>query len=876
MTRFYKWNLKSWVLPALVVAGGTEARAADDLAEIFSLEIEQAEQVFNESSGPRRLMTGLVFADRLGTVSPERALLQLEKLSSEALQGPDAAAYASAIRCAAFIRLAQFEQGQALCAAAEGHTEVTADPFLKARLLASMQFVAIRQGKLREALEYGYEAEHWATATGQPYVEATALNGTALTLAFSGLHQKAIAKFERALSRLRGMEDRVMSKIIAFNLGVSHRESGSPEAALKAFREGYEWFGSTGQEHRAFIGRIETANALGQLERWQESIDLLAPALQDSDVNRDPDSHMHALLVFSQAQAAVGDKDGALKSILKGLSLAHDYENTRRQWQLTLAKIDCLCAADRMDEAIADAKTLVTELREARPNDELDTALKLLSKLQAKSGDYASAYQNLIESSELTEASHGRSFARKLTLMEVADRLESAERERQLAEERVAALHEVVRKDRFIALALGVALILAVAAAFLAWRSRKHALTAAEHLRKSVELEEVVDRRNQALEDHVTHRMRGDEVRRDLEEQLAETEKLRALGQLTGGVAHDFNNLMTVVSGAAEMLKGEPDMDSEEHAELVEAIRKAAETGRNINAGLLAYARKQKLTPELIDLEEHLSASRPLFQGTVGEEMDLEIKTRPLTIAADKGQLTTAIINLLSNARDASDSRGKVSIDVESLQDASEVKLSVKDSGRGMSEEEVAKAIEPFYSTKETTLASGLGLSRVYGFVRQSGGQLEIDSKPGAGTVVSLVFPATSARPKSSDATSTTSVQQLRVLLVDDNNAVREMVKRMLENLGHIVDTATDGKAALEKLDKVVPDLLISDVLMPGKIGGRELAQTTQDRHPDLPILMISGFVEAPDLDFALLSKPFEAADLETAISRLIGNTRKL
>ncbi|MCP5092029.1 MAG: hypothetical protein GY949_14010 [Gammaproteobacteria bacterium] len=166
----------------------------------------------------------------------------------------------------------------------------------------------------------------------------------------------------------------------------------------------------------------------------------------------------------------------------------------------------------------------------------------------------------------------------------------------------------------------------------------------------------------------------------DLEEQLAETEKLRALGQLTGGVAHDFNNLMTVVSSAAEMLQDEPDMDIEEHAELVEAIRKAADTGRTINAGLLAYARKQKLTPELIDLEEHLSNSRPLFQGTVGEEMGLQIKARPLTITADKGQLTTAIINLLSNARDASESRGTVSIDVESLPDESAVKLSVKDS----------------------------------------------------------------------------------------------------------------------------------------------------------------------------------------------------
>jgi len=693
MTRCCKLTLIGWILPALSVATVAEAQTTENLADIFSLKVEEAEEVFEESAGSRRTMTGLVLADLLGTVSPERALLQIEKLPSKDLREPVAAAYANAIRCAAFVRQAQLEEGAVQCAAAQEYLEATADPFIKARLLASIQFLAIRQGNLREALEYAFESEYWATATGNDYVKATALNGIALTLAFSGLHQKAIQRFEQAQSRLFGMEDRALSKMIAFNLGVSYRESGSPEAALEAFREGYEWAESTGQDHRAFIGRIETANALGQLDRWQESIDLLGPALRNTNVDRDPDSHMHALLAYGRAEAAIGNAEAALKAISEGLNLARKHQNTRRLRQLTLARIECLCAADRPDEAIADAQALVAQLREAQPNDELDTALNLLSKLQAKSGDYANAYQNLIESNQLTEASHGRSFARKLALIEVADRLEFAERERDLAEERLATLRDVARKDRQIALALGIALILAAAAAFLAWRSRKHALAAAEHLRKSAE------------------------------------------------IAHNFNNLMTVVSGAAEMLRGEPDRDIKEHTELVEAIQKAADTGRTINAGLLAYARKQRLTPELIDLEEHLSNSRPLFQGTVGEEMTLEIKTPPLTITADKGQLTTAIINLLSNARDASQSRGTVSIDVESLADESAVKLSVADSGHGMTQEEVAKAIEPFYSTKETTLASGLGLSRVYGFVRQSGGRLEIGSKPGEGTVVSLIFP---------------------------------------------------------------------------------------------------------------------------------------
>ena len=869
MTRCEKWVALGWILSALVAATSVRAQTAPDLAEIFGLEGEKIEALLEESGGPQSTMTRLVIADFLGTTSPERAILELDKLAPESLRDPFAAAYANAIRCAALVRQARLEEGTLLCADAEQHLEAIEDPFLKARILASVQFLAVRQGRLRDALEYAFEAEHWAAATGQPYIDATALNGIALTLAFSGLHQKAIQRFEQARARLHDIENRPLHKMIVFNLGVSYMESGSPEMALDAFREGFEWAESTGQEHRAFIGRIEMANALAELERWQESIDLLEPALHDAGVERDPDSHMHALLAYSRAEMAIGNIDDALKTLSKGLELARQYQNTRRLRQLTLARIEGLGFANRVDQAIAEGQVLVAQLQDAQPNDELDDALDLLSRLQAKAGDYTDAYRNLVEARDLREASRGRSFARKLTLIEVADRLEFAERERQFAEERAQALGTIVRKNRQINLAVRIALILTAAAVFLTWRIRTHAAASAKHQRKSADLEGLVEQRNKALEDQMVHRMRGDEELRNLEEQLAETEKLRALGQLTGGIAHDFNNLMTVVSGAAELLESAPDMDREDRAELVGAIRKATDTGQKINAGLLAYAKRQKLTPEPINIEGYLSDSRPLFQGTVGEQMTLEINGLPLTIAADKGQLTTAIINLLLNARDASGSVGHVSIEVEHLEDEAAARLSVRDSGCGMTEEEAARATEPFYSTKETTLASGLGLSRVYGFVRQSGGQVTIDSKPGKGTVVSLVFPITEDSPVSSEPPFATSSQPLRVLLVDDNKEVRDMVKAMLENLGHEVDTAASGKVALEKLKQVVPDLLISDILMPGEIGGRELARAARNQHPQLPILMISGFAEAQGLDVPLLTKPFTLADLASAIGQL-------
>ena len=263
-----------------------------------------------------------------------------------------------------------------------------------------------------------------------------------------------------------------------------------------------------------------------------------------------------------------------------------------------------------------------------------------------------------------------------------------------------------------------------------------------------------------------------------------------------------------------------------------------------------------------------------LFQRTLGEQMILEISARPLAILADWGQLSTAMMNLLSNAREASASRGVVSIDIRAGDEmtAPTAIIEVRDQGRGMSEAEVARAIEPFYSTKEATIATGLGLSRVYGFVEQSGGTLKITSAPGDGTSVTLVFPVAADGEGSDALVHDFRLWSLRVLLVDDNRAVRGMVAKMLSSLGHVVSTAASGEEALRMLEEEPPELLITDVLMPGELGGNDLARAARERQPDLPVLMISGFAEAPELDYPLLSKPFRMTDLEKALRTLLAN----
>ena len=240
-------------------------------------------------------------------------------------------------------------------------------------------------------------------------------------------------------------------------------------------------------------------------------------------------------------------------------------------------------------------------------------------------------------------------------------------------------------------------------------------------------------------------------------------------------------------------------------------------------------------------------------------------------MVADPGQLTTALINLLLNARDASDNRGRVELRVH-VPSEERVAIEVRDFGEGMTEDQVQRAIEPFYSTKISTLASGLGLSMVYGFVRQSGGDLDIESRVGVGTTVRLTLPA--ADPAQALVAQPAQIEQLpeglSFLVVDDNADVREMMRMMLVSMNQRVRVAVSGQAGLDLLNHEAPDVLISDVLMPGTLNGLEFAEAAKAVVPQLPILMVSGYAEAVDLDFPLLPKPFTKRELEQRLLHIL------
>jgi len=369
--------------------------------------------------------------------------------------------------------------------------------------------------------------------------------------------------------------------------------------------------------------------------------------------------------------------------------------------------------------------------------------------------------------------------------------------------------------------------------------------------------------------------------RRDLEQQLRQTQKMEALGQLTGGIAHDFNNLLAVIVGNLEMAvdrqkRGLPATDLDE-ASLRAAVRGAALTGQ-----LLAFARRQPLRPICQDLRLLIDGMVPILKRALTPQVELVIDRPGLACWAeiDRGQFEAALLNLVINARDAMPSGGTVTIAIRGpLEGAADhVEVVVKDTGAGMTRDVLARAFEPFFTTKDVGKGSGLGLSMVYGFVRQSGGRVDLASQPGKGTVVTLHFksaegPAPVAEPKKAPPVR---FEHLRVLLVEDELDVRETVRAMLSELGASVVAAADGHAALGMLeaDRSI-DTIVADIVMPGGMDGIALAASASALRPDVRIAFMSGHAELDRRTLLainerpFLAKPFRKYELAAALEAL-------
>jgi PAS domain S-box-containing protein len=369
-----------------------------------------------------------------------------------------------------------------------------------------------------------------------------------------------------------------------------------------------------------------------------------------------------------------------------------------------------------------------------------------------------------------------------------------------------------------------------------------------------------------------------------MQKQLAESQKLDALGQLTGGVAHDFNNLLMVVGGSAQVLKKYADDEKSRRA--VEAIESAARRGAALTNQLLTFARRQNVNLQTVRLKERIEAVRDVLSTGVGGAVQLmiDLKDDVWPIRVDISELETALVNLVINARDAMPDGGAIRISAEnvSLNDEAHngdfVAIRVSDNGAGIPPDVLQKVFEPFFTTKPVGKGTGLGLSQVHGFAYQAGGLVALASELGEGTTVTISLPRDKSRIVSAGSAGVASSGSGTILLVEDNPDVAAASSGLLEQLGYAVRWVSNADEALVEIDGDGIDLVFSDIVMPGKMDGLALAQAIREKHPGLPILLATGYSDAlrkVSLGFRVLRKPYEIHELSEALAKVVAAQRE-
>ena len=409
-------------------------------------------------------------------------------------------------------------------------------------------------------------------------------------------------------------------------------------------------------------------------------------------------------------------------------------------------------------------------------------------------------------------------------------------------------------------------------------------LAEAALLQANATLEARVADRTAQLERTIEELRTQMEERERMEATLRQMQRLEAIGQLTAGVAHDFNNLLTVILGNVEFLEREV---AGAPARRLATLRAAAQRGASLTGQLLAFARRQQLQPRPVDLNQVVAGMADLLRTSVGGAVRIQTALHRALWPAmvDQPQIELAIVNLVLNARDAMPAGGTLTIATANTRlDAplragqppagDYVTLRLDDTGTGMGQDVQERAFEPFFTTKPAGTGSGLGLAQVYGFVQQSGGDATIASRPGEGTTVTLHLPRAAAAAVSEIVAPALPVRRARILLADDDEAVREVTAAMLEAAGYAVTRAASAPAALAALDDGAPvDLLVADFLMPG-MNGLQLARAARERRERLPVLFVTGYAATALLtdiaDAAVLRKPFHSDDLQRSVAGLL------
>jgi signal transduction histidine kinase/CheY-like chemotaxis protein len=406
-------------------------------------------------------------------------------------------------------------------------------------------------------------------------------------------------------------------------------------------------------------------------------------------------------------------------------------------------------------------------------------------------------------------------------------------------------------------------------------------------------LERLVGERTHALE-VANEQLRAEMIERErMQEALSQSQKLEAIGQLTGGVAHDFNNLLTMIRSSVELLR-RPDLPEVRRHRYTEMIGETVDRAAKLTSQLLAFARRQPLQVETFNAAEKARRMVEVLSTIVGSGIEIraEVPCDPCWVRADLNQFETALVNMVVNARDAMPDGGRLIVGLRSVSELPAVRhhkaiegafaaMSVTDTGVGIASDKIGRIFEPFFTTKEVGKGTGLGLSQVFGFAKQSGGDIDVTSEPGYGATFTLYLP--SVAPETS-AVAKTSPEEAGgsplgcVLVVEDNQQVREAAVQLLEDLGYTTAWAADGTSALKLIEDDPDrfDVVFSDVVMPGPMNGVDLLREIRGRVPALPVILATGYSDVlaqggGSQSFELLLKPYSIEALSQLIRKIQG-----
>jgi signal transduction histidine kinase/CheY-like chemotaxis protein len=792
-----------------------------------------APPVPGELASFRRALTRLVSQD-LVTAGALQALA--DSLETRAAGDTALRAIARAARARSHFRSRDVATATREAQQAQALAEASGDSFARFHALRQSATLAMNRGDFEPATRGYVDSLAAARASGEPLAAVTALASLGTVTQFAGALEDAVRYYVEARELAARLDEPGLEASIENNLGYLSIENRDLDAAVGSFDRAAALAARSGNAQIAFTqasGRAMLALARGDAAG---AVSGLRAILLRADPHIDAYLRGELQVFLARAQLAAGQGTAAGEAARRAIAQLAGMPMRALPAEVVLA--DALVASGRNREAAARAREAAAR---AAPGTRVRAELlDAQARALAAAGDHAAAYA--VQGAALLERDRSSSDRARLRLGLLQARLDDALAQRELAllrAQRAASEARSAQSRQQRNLALALLVIVALAGVIVAMRLRR---------------------------------------RRALEQEAARLQRLDALGQLTGGVAHDFNNLLTVVEQAAGLLGKRGAVRADPVAmRLVEESRGAARSGARITRQLLAFARRQPLAPQPLVLDVYLLGIRDLLARTIGDRLRLEIEVeRPSPLVeADRAQLTATLISLLANARDASAPGESVRVEVRrDHEQGARVAIAVVDRGSGMSPEVAERATEPFFTTRADSGGAGLGLSMADGFCRQSGGALRIDSVPGRGTSVRILLPE-APPPANTPAVRTPNTQGRffghGVLLVEDNDRLRRVLELSLAEIGFEVVSAASGDAAREYLSgSACPTLLFSDIRMPGKLNGVQLAAWAVQRCPQLRVLLQTGYAEEDAGRFAVLRKPFTAEELVDAIARVM------